>query len=64
VIARFRRWRARRRYREHCEVCGRALKPREVVEVTDATFGMTEYGPGGFAITAFYCRTHAPDGVS
>ncbi len=50
------RWRRSKPRLERCETCSRDLKPRQVVEVTE----MFTDDLGGTAITAIFCRTHAP----
>lgn len=48
--------------RDHCEKCGRQLRERERVELTDAAPpGLTEFGfVGGGGISATYCTEDAP----
>lgn len=50
----------RRKRTERCETCGAHLTFRQAVEVTAHGYGTTEIGPGGYSISAVYCRRHAP----
>lgn len=53
----FRRWRLPKVYL--CEVCGRDLNRRQVVELVD----ISRDGPSEFSgVIATYCTKHAPKG--
>lgn len=51
------RLRRRRRVGERCETCGRTLTRRQQVEITELLAVDTD---SGVAMTAYFCRTHAP----
>lgn len=53
-------WRRRHTKTKQCEVCGQWFRPTEVVEITDAGLDATEFGMGGWSITATFCRKDAP----
>ena len=56
-------WR-RRGYRVECEKCGRKVKPSKAVTITDSGYDATEFGAGGWSITATYCKADAPKGAA
>lgn len=60
MIARIRRWRKRRAVRVECEVCGKRIRPKDAITVTDEGYGSTEFGAGGWSMSATYCKTDAP----
>lgn len=58
---RYRLWKARRRPCDRCETCGRMLRRSQAVEITET---ITVDDLGGTALTAVYCKAHAPKGLS
>lgn len=47
--------------RDRCEVCGKWLRARQRVEITDAPMTFSEGGVTGWgSMTATYCTAHDP----